>query len=206
VHVSGHPCRDEVEQMYRWMRPRVAVPVHGEARHLYAHARLAERMGVPRALVVRNGDMVRFAPGDPAVVDEVPTGRMVLETTELVDAEDELYRTRRRLMSHGTVQVVLVFDRFGTMLADPRIASLGALDLESFGQIREDAADAVADAIEEMNDKEVLDDGRVSQAVRAALRQSLKLPRFKRPIVEVQIVRLTPDAIGALEGVRKGAA
>ena len=68
VHVSGHPCRDEMEQMYRWMRPKIAVPVHGEVRHLYAHARLAEKLGVKHAPIIRNGDLLRLAPG-PVSVD-----------------------------------------------------------------------------------------------------------------------------------------
>ena len=67
VHVSGHPCRDELEQMYRWIRPKIAVPVHGEARHLHAHQRLAEQMGVPHAMLIENGDVLRLAPGTPEV-------------------------------------------------------------------------------------------------------------------------------------------
>ena len=65
VHVSGHPCRDELEQMYRWIKPKISVPVHGEARHLHAHQRLAEQMGVPHAMLIENGDVLRLAPGSP---------------------------------------------------------------------------------------------------------------------------------------------
>ena len=94
VHVSGHPCRDEVEQMYHWIRPQIAIPVHGEARHLHEHLAFARRLGVPQALEVKNGDLVRLAPGPAMVIDEVPTGRLVLENQELIAAEDELFRTR----------------------------------------------------------------------------------------------------------------
>ena len=208
VHVSGHPCRDEIEQMYRWMRPKIAVPVHGEARHLHAHARLAERMGVESAPVIRRGDLLRLAPGPVEVIDEVPTGRKVLETADLVDAGDDLYRTRRRLSSHGTVQVVVVLDDQGSQLSDPRITPLGAVELESFEQIQSRAIDALSDAIDDLGDKEVLDDDRVEQAIRTSLRQALGLPRHKRPIVEVQIIRLagsaTPDS--QPDNQRRGAA
>ncbi|MEZ5834493.1 MAG: ribonuclease J [Geminicoccaceae bacterium] len=206
VHVSGHPCRDEMEQMYRWMKPRIAVPVHGETRHLYAHARLAERLGVEAAPIIRNGDMLRLAPGPVGVIDEVPTGRLVLESTELVDAGDDLYRTRRRLMSHGTIQVVLVLDSYGSLLASPRVTPVGAVEMEGFTDIAENTAERLSDAIEDLNDRDVLDDERVEMAIRTALRQAMNLPKFKRPIIDVQIIRIAPETIDPMQGKKKGAA
>ncbi|MEZ5847271.1 MAG: ribonuclease J [Geminicoccaceae bacterium] len=206
VHVSGHPCRDEIEQMYRWMRPKIAVPVHGEVRHLYAHARLAERLGVDTAPVIRNGDMLRLAPGPVSVTGEVTTGRLVLETTELVDAGDDLYRTRRRLMSHGTIQIVLVLDSFGSLLTSPRITPVGAVELDTFTENADEITERISDAIEELSDREVLDDDRVELTVRTGLRQAMGLPKFKRPIIDVQIIRLSPDALDAGADKKKGAA
>jgi len=199
VHVSGHPCRDEMEQMYRWMKPKIAIPVHGEARHLYAHARFAKSLGVEQALVVRNGDLVRLGPPPAKVESEVHTGRRVLETDELLDSGDELYRSRRRLASHGTVVVGLVLDPYGSVLAAPQLTAIGAIDLSSFGNLEKAAADLVAEAVEDLQDEDVLDDERVAQAVRGAVRQALSLPRHKRPIVEVQVTRLSPSSLASLE-------
>jgi len=206
VHVSGHPCRDEMEQMYRWMKPRIAIPVHGEARHLYAHARFAKSLGVEQALVVRNGDLVRLGPPPAGVEGEVPTGRRVLETDELLDSGDELYRSRRRLASHGTIVVGLVLDPYGSVLATPQLTCIGAIDLSSFGDLEKEAADLIGDAVEDLADRDVLDDQRVEQVVRTALRQALNLPRNKRPIVEVQITRLSAQSIDSLEDEPAGAA
>jgi ribonuclease J len=199
VHVSGHPCRDEVEQMYRWIRPKIAIPVHGEARHLHAHQRLAQDLGIEHAVLIENGDVLRIAPGAPSVVDEVPVGRMVMETDSLVGAGDDLFRTRRRLMNHGTVIVGLVLDEDGSILAPPQLTPLGAFELERFGERKGEVADAITDAIEEMNDETVRDDERVREVVRTALRQALDLPRHRRPIVEVQITRLSAETLAALE-------
>lgn len=206
VHVSGHPCRDEMEQMYRWMKPKIAIPVHGEARHLYAHARFAKQLGVEQALVVRNGDLVRLGPPPAGVEGEVPTGRRVLETDELLDSGDELYRSRRRLASHGTVVVGLVLDPYGSVLAPPQLTCIGAIDLSSFGDHEKEAADLIADAVEDLADRDVLDDERVEQVARTALRQALNLPRNKRPIVEVQITRLSAQSLDSLEDAPAGAA
>src|SRR5690606_13721659 len=76
VHVSGHPRRGELKRMYEWVRPRILVPVHGEAAHLVAQGSLAATSGIPHVAQVRNGDMLKLAPGDPEIVDQVPFGRM----------------------------------------------------------------------------------------------------------------------------------
>jgi ribonuclease J len=206
VHVSGHPCREEMEQMYRWMRPRIAIPVHGEARHLHAHVRLARQLGVPEALFIRNGDLVRLAPGPAAVIDEVPVGRMAVEDEDLVATGDEIYRVRRRLSGHGTVVVGVVMDRFGSVLAPPQLTGLGAIEVERFDRLRGTLAEAITDAIEDLADRDARDDERVREAVRSAVRQTLELSRARRPIVEVQITRLTSESLDALEDDRVEAA
>ena len=174
VHVTGHPCRDEVEQMYRWIKPKIAVPVHGEARHLHEHAAFARKLGVDTALDVRNGDMVRLAPGEPGVIDEVPTGRLVLENDELIDAGDDLYRTRRRLMQHGTIQVSVVLDQVGSLLASPKLSSFGAVDLDRDDGFADSVLSEVENAIEDLNDDDALDDARIQDTVRAAVRRACK--------------------------------
>ena len=198
VHVSGHPCRDEIEQMYRWIKPQIAIPVHGEARHLHEHLALARQLGVPQALEVLNGDLVRLAPGRAAVIDEVPTGRLVLENDQLIEAGDDLFRTRRRLMAHGTVLVGLVLDGYGTLLAAPQLSEFGAVDLERETGLRSAVLAEIEDAVEDLGDDDALDDERIRTAARAAVRRAFKLVRAKRPIIEVQITRLGREALEGL--------
>ena len=198
VHVSGHPCRDEVEQMYRWIRPQIAIPVHGEARHLHEHLALARRLEVPEPLEVRNGDLVRLAPGPAQILDEVPTGRLVPENSHLLPADDDLYRTRRRLMAHGTILVGLVLDGYGSLLAAPQLSTFGAVDLERAEGLKGTVVDGIEDAIEALEDDAALEDERIRESVRAATRRSLRLPRDKRPIIEVQITRLARDTLDNL--------
>ena len=87
VHVSGHPGRPELIEMYEWVRPEIMVPVHGEARHLAEQARLALGHGVPNAVVQKNGDVIRLAPGDPKKIDEVRVGRLVLDGDVILPAD-----------------------------------------------------------------------------------------------------------------------
>ncbi|HEY0282713.1 MAG TPA: ribonuclease J, partial [Rhizomicrobium sp.] len=97
VHVSGHPAQGELAQMYRWIRPRIAVPVHGELRHMSAHARLARSLQVPQAINVENGHLLRLAPGKAQVIDEVPAGRIHLDGQVLVAEGARLSCARRSL-------------------------------------------------------------------------------------------------------------
>jgi ribonuclease J len=198
VHVSGHPCRDEIEQMYRWIKPEIAVPVHGEARHLHEHVAFAKKLGVPQAVDVRNGDMVRLAPGPAEVVDEVPVGRLVLENDELIETGGELYRTRRRLMTHGTVMIGVVLDQPGSLLAAPQVAAFGAVELDREAGLKDAVIEAIEDAIEDLEDDAAADDERVRDAVRTASRRAFRLNRQRRPIIEVQITRLDPQVLDAL--------
>ncbi len=205
VHVSGHPCRAELEQMYRWIKPEIAVPIHGEARHLAAHMRLARELGVAQPVLVKNGDVLRLAPGPATIVGEVPVGRRVLESDELVDATDDLYRERRRLMNYGSVFVTLVLDELGTLLTLPRPTALGVVEVERLERVQDALQTAITAAIEGLDDEAVLSDARVKEAVRAGVRQALDLGRDRRPFIEVQVVRLGPEALEALEDAEAGA-
>jgi ribonuclease J len=198
VHVSGHPCRDEVEQMYRWIKPQIAIPVHGEARHLHEHLALARRLEVPEPIEVRNGDMVRLVPGPAQVIDEAQTGRLVPENSHLLGTNDDLYRTRRRLMVHGTILVGLVLDRYGSLLAAPQLSAFGAVSLDYEPGIQERVIDSIEDAVEALEDRAATDDERVREVVRGATRRSLHLPRDKRPIIEVQVTRLAQETLDSL--------
>ena len=110
IHVSGHPCRDELKEMYQWARPHIAVPTHGERRHLLEHLAFAKDMQVPEAIAPRNGDMVRLAPGKPEIIDQVPAGRLYLDGNMLVAENGEALRERRHAAHNGVLMVSVVLD------------------------------------------------------------------------------------------------
>ncbi len=192
VHVSGHPCRDELASMYRWVRPRIAVPVHGEARHLVEHARFARSLQVPQAVMVENGDVLRLAPGPPEVVDQVPFGRLVADGNAVVSAESPVMLTRRRLMHNGVAFVTLAIDGDGRLVADPRITAQGLFhpDEDDEEAALAGAAEAVRVAFVALPRRAREADEVVREAARTAVRRRLKACRDKRPVIEVQIVRL----------------
>src|SRR5271156_4494357 len=115
VHVSGHPARDELVRMYQMVRPRVAIPVHGEARHLMANAAIAGECQVPETLVIENGDLVRLGPSGAVIVDEVPVGRLASDGKTLLPLNGEALKDRRRVVLNGSAVATLVLDRQGRL-------------------------------------------------------------------------------------------
>jgi ribonuclease J len=186
VHVSGHPRRGELEQLYRWVKPDIAIPMHGEGRHLEAHARLAESLGVKEVVRARNGAMVRLAPGPAAIVDDVPVGRLYRDGMILTRADDGQVRDRRRLSFAGTVSVSLVLSDKGALLADPEVALTGlpAADTEGtpFETIARDAALGTIDSIPRARRK---DQALVTEAVRRSVRAAVNQAWGKKPMCSV---------------------
>ncbi|MGI8854060.1 MAG: ribonuclease J [Methyloceanibacter sp.] len=186
VHVSGHPRRGELEQLYGWVKPDIAIPMHGEGRHLEAHAKLAERLGVKDVVRARNGAMVRLAPGPAAIIDEVPVGRLYRDGAILTRADDGQVRDRRRLSFAGTVSVSLVLSDKGALLAEPEVALTGLPIANgegvSFETIVRDAASGTIDSIPRPKRK---DQALVSEAVRRSVRAAVNQAWGKKPMCSV---------------------
>jgi ribonuclease J len=149
VHVSGHPARDELVRMYQMVRPQIAVPVHGEARHLIAHAELAGECQVQQPLVIQNGDVVRLAANGAGVVDEVPVGRLASDGKGLLPLDGMALKDRRRVTFNGSAVASLVLDRRGDPLAPPTISTIGVVEPAA----AEAAAPALRSAVERALDE-----------------------------------------------------
>ncbi|MGF1476915.1 MAG: ribonuclease J [Geminicoccaceae bacterium] len=199
VHVSGHPCQEEVEELYGWVKPQIAIPVHGQERHLREHADLAKRLGVPHVIMVGDGDVVALAPGDPRIVGDVEVGKLVLEDDMLLPTDSERFRMRRRLSHHGCIAVTVVLDGFGSVLATPTISVLGTLELEPGSVDESRVRSLLLDEIEQLDDGDVANDERLIENVRAAVRRTLGFSRERRPVIDVSITRLDAQTLAQLE-------
>jgi ribonuclease J len=190
VHVSGHPGRVDMSRLYGLVRPRIAVPVHGEARHLLEHAELARSCQVPLAIVIGNGDVLRLAPGEPQVIEQVPTGRLAVDGNRLVSMTSEIMRERHRMVHNGGAVVTLVVDRFGKLQGEPQISAFGLLDAEHEAEEHEAVVEAVRDAVAVLPMPARQNDGVVREAVRVAVRSHLKKSHGKKPLTDVHLVRI----------------
>src|SRR5213075_3337957 len=154
VHVSGHPGRPELIEMYKWVRPKIVVPVHGEARHLAEHARLALSHGVSHAVVQENGDVIRLAPGEPKKVDEARVGRLVLDGDVILPADGATVNERRRIGYGGLITVAVPVGEDGKLAGRPLVRAFGVPVEEDRDDFIADATDAATRAFSPGGDEE----------------------------------------------------
>jgi ribonuclease J len=191
VHVTGHPRREEMKEMYAWVKPRVAIPVHGEARHLHEHAKLARAAGVKEVLEVRNGDIVRLAPGPAEIIDEAPVGRVFRDGRLLVPSDDGPVRERRALAFAGMVIVGIALSARGELLAEAQVALDGVPAADAKGKAMVDIVlDAVDGTMRSLPANRRKDGNTVREAVRRAVRSAVEDAWGKRPIAKVMLTQV----------------
>jgi ribonuclease J len=191
VHVSGHPRRDELRDMISWVRPQLLIPVHGEALHLHEHAKLARACGVPRTMIVKNGDLVRLGPGDAAVIEEIPSGRMFKDGLILEDSKSRAVTERRRLSFAGCAFVALAVTNKGELVDDPAVDLIGIPEKNLKGELMEDVVfDIVVNVVENLPKVRKRDPDAMAESVRRAVRSSLSEQWGKKTMCYVHILQV----------------
>ena len=192
IHVSGHPCRDELAEMYHWARPQIAVPTHGERRHLLEHAAFARDLQVPQQVTPRNGDMVRLAPGRAEIIDEVPAGRLYVDGGMVTVENGDALRERRHAASNGVVAVSVVLDGKNKIVSGPQVRAMGLPSEPDYAL--DDILDDLADEAEQALDRLKGQDRELDETVEAAMSRAVKKASQRiwgrRPVVETTVLRL----------------
>lgn len=190
IHVSGHPRRGEMAELYSWLKPRAVVPVHGEALHLSEHTALARRIGVPHVARVRNGEVLRLLPGAPEVIDDAPSGRIFKDGNLLV-ASSEPVRDRRRLAFAGVVSVAVALDARGEILGEVEVALEGLPDKDAEGESFDAIVhDIVLDTLESMPRARRRDPTAAAESLRRAIRAEVNAAWGKKPSCHVLVLTI----------------
>ncbi|MCB1519893.1 MAG: ribonuclease J [Hyphomicrobiaceae bacterium] len=188
IHVTGHPRRDELRQMYGWIKPVVAVPMHGEARHLFANAEIARQAGVPSVVPAFNGQMVRLAPDPAEIIDDVPVGRLFRDGRLLVPSVEGPVRDRRKLATVGICVVAVTLTTRGEVKGEAQILLDGVPQFDAEGDEMFDiVADAVDGTLDSIPPKRRKDPDLVSEAIRRAARSAIAQVWGKKPICKVLV-------------------
>jgi ribonuclease J len=192
IHVSGHPCRDELKQMYQWARPRIAVPTHGERRHLLEHAALARDLQVAETVAPRNGDMVRLAPGRAAIIDETPSGRLYVDGGVLTTEDGEALRERRHMAHSGVLALSVALDGEGRIASGPQVRGVGLPSDDDYplAEMLDDLAQIAEDTVKRLSGEERDEDDLVEQALMRAIKKASQRIWGRRPIVEATVLRV----------------
>ncbi|MGA9137398.1 MAG: ribonuclease J [Methylovirgula sp.] len=191
VHASGHPRRAEVAKFYEWIRPQIAIPAHGEELHLAEHARFAAQCGVAHVVKARNGDVVLLAPDGPAIIDEVPYGRLCRDGNALVRLDDEAIETRQRLAFAGIVTIALAVDAKGEMAGVPDVVLAGLPAKTRAGLALDEIVDAALfETFDALPRPQRRDANLVSTAIEKAVRAAVAAAWGKKPTVHVLVVEV----------------
>ncbi len=192
IHVSGHPCRDEIVDMYQWLNPAIVVPVHGERFQLEAQAELARKSQIKSVIVPSNGSLIRLAAEGAEIVDHVPVGILAMENGRLVPADYPALAGRRKLQYTGALHATVVLDSRGELACDPQISSIGLVDDKGDEgyKLEEDMIGEIEDILADMAREDMEDDAILHEEIRVGLRRYVsRLWRIK-PVTTVHIVRL----------------
>lgn len=189
IHVSGHPGKPELNDMYSWIRPQIAVPVHGEARHIHAHAKLAKANGVKHVFEIQNGKMLRLAPGEPQFVDEAPVGRLALDGDLVIPIDDGTLAARRRLSREGTLTLSAAVNRRGRLASDIVIAADGVPGWEDTDLLYDAVLDIAERLLENIHAKKAGQLSVVEEEIRIRVRRYMKTHTGKRPLVSVMLLQ-----------------
>jgi ribonuclease J len=189
VHVSGHPRRGELKKMYEWVRPKTLVPAHGEPLHLDEHRKFALASGIPDVVLASNGDIVRLAPGDPAIVEEAQHGKLFKDGDVLAPAADPAIPERRKLAFAGIVSVAVALDAKGELVGDPAFAVSGIPQVDRAGRPFEDLIEeAVFAVLDNLPKSKRRDPDIVESAIEKAVRSTVNNAWGKKPTCHVQVV------------------
>lgn len=190
IHVSGHPARGEVEEMYRLVRPRVAVPVHGEAVHLREHARIAKACGVEHVALIQDGDILRLDGDAPRVIDQAESGLLALDGERLVPMSSRMVRDRRRMMTNGAATVTLVLNGKGGLVADPVVSARGLLDPEEDADDLDTLARDIRVAVDRLDRRAMDEDDAVAEGARRVVNRFFRNSQNRRPVTDIHVVRV----------------
>ena len=191
VHVSGHPGQEELEQMYEWVRPEIVVPTHGERRHMLKQAEFAQSLGVEKTIVPMNGLVIKLAPDNIGVINEVPVGRMALDGAMLIDQDDMAIVERRRVLYNGALVVHVMMNREGVLVAPNNITTIG-LPESDHGALVKDIDDAIHNVLEHASKRHMTDDDVIKEIIRTAARRAAKSHTGKEtgPVTTVELSRI----------------
>jgi ribonuclease J len=185
VHVSGHPGRPELAQMYKWIRPELLVPVHGEMRHLMEQARFGLSEGIPQTIVQMDGDILRLLPGGAKKIGNAEVGRLVLDGDVILPSDGTTINERRKVSLHGQISVAVAIGRDGRAIGTPQVRLQGIPVEEDRIAFIEDAVAAVAEAMRSGGKRER---DRLREDVRLAVRKIATRWTGKKPIVDVLMI------------------
>jgi len=191
VHVSGHPNREDLKDMYNWVKPKSVLPVHGEHRHMFEHINFAKEMQVPYPVRVENGDVVQLHPGEkPKVIDKAPSGRIYVDGNISVAEESQSIKDRKHLSHNGFLEITIIINDVGLLVKKPIISFRGIPNNGENSNFIFELEDKIHDICKTFSLKNSHQEQNLIGALKANCRKTVKEKTGKRPYTNVNLVRI----------------
>jgi ribonuclease J len=189
VHVSGHPNRDDLKDMYKWVKPKCIIPVHGEHRHMKEHVNFAKKLQIPQTLLIENGDIIKLSPGDPKVIDKAPSGRMYLDGSIGVTAESQSIKERKNISLNGYLEVTLIVTNNGK-IKKPVISYKGIPEDETSEAFIFDMEDEINNICRTFSLESKNQEKNLIDSLKQNCRRIVKNKTGKKPYTNINIARI----------------
>ena len=191
VHVSGHPNREDLKDMYKWVKPKSVIPVHGEHRHMLEHINFAKEMQVPYPVKVENGDIVQLFPGDkPKITDKAPVGRIYVDGNISVGEQSQSIKDRKNLSFNGFLEITIIINGIGSIVKKPIISFKGIPTNEENSNIIFDLEDKIQNICKSFSLNNSNQEQNLIEALRINCRKTVKEKTGKKPYTNVNLVRI----------------
>ena len=190
VHVSGHPNRDDLKDMYKWVKPKSVIPVHGEHRHMQEHVSFAKEMQVPKTLLIENGDIIKLLPGEsPRVVDKAPSGRVYLDGNVNVETDSQSIKDRKNLSVNGYLEITLLISNTGK-IKKPIISFKGIPEDQDKEPFIFDMEDEIFNICRTFSIENKNQQKNLIETIKQNCRRIVREKTGKKPFTNINIVRI----------------
>ena len=190
IHVSGHPNREDLRDMYNWIKPKAVIPVHGEHRHMIEHIEFAKEMQVKYPVQVENGDIVKLYPGEkPEVYDKAPSGRVYLDGNVPVEEDSRSIKERRNISSNGFLEATIMITPKGNIHNKPLVTFRGlpVYENDEFIYGLEEEIERTIKTFSLNNTKQ---QDNLIDALKITCRKFSKEKTGKKPLTNINLVRI----------------
>ena len=187
IHVSGHPAREELAQMYSWVKPSTLIAVHGETRHINAHVKYAKEQQISSALPGRNGSIIQLSPGDPRFIGELEHGRLVLDGNDLITRNSDVLKKRHKMMYNGSVFVVLGVNKDFKLINEPNIMAEGIAEIIEGDNPEDFLKNFIKEDIKSYYKSKKFDKTYIEESMINSLKRIIKVQYLKRPLVRLEL-------------------
>ena len=190
IHVSGHPCKDEILDMYKMLKPKTVIPVHGNFEQLKANAEIAKSCKVKKILIPKNGDIFQFVDDNPTCDDRIEMDTKVFDGEKVVSLKDEKFSIRKQALWNGILMASIVLDNRGNLISVPILTELGISKTEKMKNALLEISLKIEDYIEGLNETETSDDDNLKEILKKIILKEIRILFSIRPLVNIHINRV----------------